>query len=383
MAGPSQMSEPTGDAWTLSVACGVFVLGALLYFLAGAKLKAKDAAVASSTAGTRRNNASQGCAATSHMRDSSPNMHFTFLPSTGLFECNPLVPYTFDNENCSGLFLPMHRPTLDMASEADKYPYAAHFKGRKRLWEMRWQFRFKHAVTDRMRFGIELEEYVPVNSGTRRLMEIIVAVLRQTVGSEVYHSTGDDPNKVSGEIEKPVFTMPLFAFDQFIVTPEGEEPPELTDPGFADLGTKRTDDLAGFIRQISDMELKPGSVYTFAFWSISQFLDAIKWEIQKVIPFKTIDFNTLCGAPPVNLVLYTVDEKSQGDKRHVQRRKNYHFRLAFWSSEKPPSTDRLHELVPSLKDQNAEVRLLESDYKHGSAARSLSDIFACCVSKRI
>ena len=33
---------------------------------------------------------------------------------------------------------------------------------------------------------------------------------------DLYHSVGDDPWKTSGETERPVFTMPLWAFDSTI-----------------------------------------------------------------------------------------------------------------------------------------------------------------------
>eukprot|EP00931_Biecheleriopsis_adriatica_P085835 TRINITY_DN60620_c0_g1_i1.p1 TRINITY_DN60620_c0_g1~~TRINITY_DN60620_c0_g1_i1.p1 ORF type:complete len:379 (+),score=67.23 TRINITY_DN60620_c0_g1_i1:28-1164(+) len=307
-------------------------------------------------------------------KDLGPNFKFTFIPSTGVLDGNPLFPYSFENENCIGKVLPLHRPTLDPSLESSgDYPYAAHFRGRKRLWELRWSFKFKHDVTDRMRFGIELQEYVPVNVATKRLMEMIVGVLRQTVGSEVYHSPGDDPSRVSGALERPVFTMPLFAFDQLIVTPEGEEPPDLTDPSFSELGMKRTDDLAAFTKRLSEMELKAGPVYTVAFWSISQFLDSIKWQIQKIVPFRPVDFNTLCGAPPVNLVLYTINDDARGDKRHLQTKKNYYFRLAFWSSLHPPSAKRLRELVPDLGTQ----RRRAASKEEGSAS-PLEHFFSCC-----
>lgn len=287
------------------------------------------------------------------MPSDTPRLMGTFIPSAGLIESNLPVPTPFENQHCSGEFLPLHRPTHDKALDrSGDYPYADHFKGRKRLWEMRWTFRFKHDVTDGMRFGIELDQYVPVNASTRWLMEMAVGLLAQTAGKELYHSPGDDPGRVLGELEKPVFTMPMFAFDQIVVTPAGEDPPSLTDPAFADLGIKRSDDRAAFIREVSNMKLKPGAVYTFAFWGISQFLDVIKWEMQKIVPFKSFDFNLMCKAPPVNLVLYTVkEEELQDDKRHLQDKKTYYFRLAFWSSMKPPPMQRLRELVPSLTNE--------------------------------
>lgn len=313
-----------------------------------------------------------------------PNLQGTFLPSVdGLLEANSAEPWPFENEFSVGCFLPMHRPTHDKdLDKSCKWRYGAHFKGRKRLWEMRLQLRVKEDVTEPMRFGCELQEYVPLNSASKRLMGVTVAALRSVAGGDLYHSVGDDPRKTEGEVEKPVFAMPMWAFDQFIITPEGEEPPDLTDENFHAFGTKRVDDRPAFIRAVSDMELKVGPTYTFAFWGISQFLDDIQWQIQKVIPFKPIDFNLFCGAPPVSIVLYTLTP-ADGETRHLQSRKNYYFRLAFWSSLKPPAADKIRQLLPKVNGDDAAAgpaALLRNRSKNWSS--KVSGVFACCASQR-
>merc|ERR1712048_931480 len=155
-------------------------------------------------------------------------------------------------------------------------------------------------------FGIELDDYVPLPAASKRLMGLVVAALRRVVGSDLYHSVGDDPKTTAGPQEKPVFAMPLWAFDQFIVTPEGEKAPSLTDPRFHEFGMKRADDRAAYVKEISALELKSGPTYTFSFWGISQFLDNINWEITGVVPFTKINFNQFCGRPPVHLVMYSL-----------------------------------------------------------------------------
>jgi len=307
-----------------------------------------------------------------------PNLQGTFVPSVdGLLEANAASPWPFENEFSVGRFLPMHRPTHDRALDrSGDWRYGAHFKGRKRLWEMRLQMQFKVDVTEPMRFGIELEEYVPLNSATKCLMSTTVAALRSVAGTDLYHSPGDDPGVAKGEVEKPVFSMPMWAFDQFIVTPAGEEPPDMTDPHFHEFGHKRVDDRPGFIKAMSDLQLKAGPTYTFSFWGISQFLDDIQWQVQKVIPFKPIDFNLFCGAPPVALVLYTLTPHDS-EQRHLQTRKNYYFRLAFWSSLKPPSVEKIRQLIP---------KRVGGDAMHDAMVRKRpkgwSSTFACCASHR-
>merc|ERR1711988_1049096 len=88
-------------------------------------------------------------------------------------------------------------------------------------------------------FGVEIQDYVAMGAGTRRTLQFMVRSLKAVVGDQVYHSVGDDPKSTKGNVERPVFVMPLFAYDQYIVTPEGEEPPRLTDPAISSMGSKR------------------------------------------------------------------------------------------------------------------------------------------------
>lgn len=273
-----------------------------------------------------------------------------FSPSGRLVHSNQRT--TFENENCTGSFLLMHRPTHDPAlDKSGQYPFADHFSGRKRLWEARVQLNFKHTPTEPVLFGIELDDYVPLPAASKRLMGVVVAALRRVVGNDLYHSVGDDPKIGTGPHEKPAFVMPLWAFDQFVVTPEGEEAPDLEDPRFHEFGTKRADDRAAFIKQMSVLELKTGPTYTFSFWGISQFLDQIKWEITGVIPFTRINFNQFCGKAPVHLVMYSLD-RADDDKetRHLQSRKHSLFDLKFWSTKSKPTPERLQELMPDRRD---------------------------------
>jgi len=313
-----------------------------------------------------------------------PCLEGTIFPSTGLLRAN-CEPVEFENDNCTGFFVTIHRPTLNKAlDKSAEYPYGDHMKGRKRLWELRLQVKFKEPVNDSLLIGIELEEYVPLNSAAQKLMALTVAALRRVAGNDLYHSIGDDPSKGSGPHEKPVFMMPLWACDQIVVTPEGEKAPSLNDPQFCNYGELRTADRKAFIKTASDLEFQPGPTYTFSIWGISQFLDCIKWEVQKVIPFKSIDFNVFCGNPPVQIVFYTLRPPStKGDNRHLQSRKNYYFRFALWSSEKRPSASKMRELIPSANMVASLAAAAAHDVR--AACRKtglLASTFGCCTGSR-
>jgi len=309
-------------------------------------------------------------------------IHGTLIPSTGLVIANPPEPCAFENAFCKGLVLPMHKPTMNPELvSSGAYLYGDHFTGRKRLWEFRMQFQFKQPVQGSLMIGVELDSYVPLNAAAKRLMGMTVAALRQVVGNDMYHTVGDDPATTPAPHERPVFMMPLWAFDQVIVTPEGESPPDLSDPDFSKYGTLRADDRQAFVRELSALNLGPGPTFTFAVWGISQFLDCITWQLTKIVPFKPIDFNLFCGAPPVHVVLYTLDLTGapEGDTRHLQSRKNYYLHYALWSPFHKPSKAKIRELIPCDGDLGCRSRQAKPSSKTGLFRRALG---GCCASER-
>eukprot|EP00913_Durusdinium_trenchii_P024263 g22780.t1 len=227
-----------------------------------------------------------------------------------------VIAQTF--RNCSGQFLVLHRPTHDSRLDASgAYRYGDHFAGKKRLWELRFRFHFK-------------------------LMDLSVAGMRQVVGDRLYHTLGDESG--DGERERPAILLPLWAFDQFIETAEGETPPDLTDPNLPAYGHKRVGQIREYKRMIDGLDLRPGPTFTFCFWGVSRFCDVMLWQASGIPIFTPIDLNLYCGKPPLNLVLYTL-KGDEEDKRHLQSRKTYYFRCCFWSSLKRPDKDVVMKLA--------------------------------------
>merc|ERR1712187_589829 len=53
-------------------------------------------------------------------------------------------------------------------------------------------------------------------------------------------------------------------------------------------------------------------------------------------------------------VLYSLDKKfahDEGDTKHLESRKNYLFRAAFWSSAKPPELAKVAKYLPDIKSK--------------------------------
>jgi len=312
-----------------------------------------------------------------------PHLEGGFLPPTELVYSNASDSFPFDNENCSGSFVPLHRPTYDSSlDKSGKFPYGDHFRGKKRIWELRYQLKFKKRPTEsKLFFGVECETYVPLNAATKRVMDFTVSSFRQLCGESLYHSVGDDPNEVQGETERPTCMLPLWALDQFIVTPEGEEPPSLTEPGLEELGEKRVGRVREYQHLMDELDLRPGPTYTFCFWGISRWFDVIAWEAQNIPLVTPLDINQYCGRPPLYLVFYTLNDGYAGEKRHLQSRKNYYFRCGFWSSEQRPRQSVVLEFLGSSlarlrRRPGAPSRQQAAD---GKGWKGLSSLFRCCV----
>jgi len=257
----------------------------------------------------------------------------------------------FDCGSASGSVLLLHKPTGDWScNESGNYRYGQqHMHGRKRLWEFRWQLKFKTPVQGDVFIGLEQDRYEPVSWVQRCAASSVLAALRGASGGAMYHSYGDDPSESSSETEteRPAVVFLLSLIDQLIVTPEGEQPPSLSDPSFPDYGLTKANDRKAFRTALADLELVPGPTYSFGFWSVSQFCDGIRWQAPMRGLMPKVNFQDIGIHPPCFFVMYSLkpqaeDEKS--DRRHLDSRKSYYVRLAYWSSLVPPDPLRAREL---------------------------------------
>lgn len=264
---------------------------------------------------------------------------------------------TTENDLCSTKVLVMHCPTHDnRAMSSGEYPFSWHLQDKRRNWEIRLQLRFKK-TPERLFFGVELGHYVPVSGTARAVQKALVSACKKIVG-DCYHSPGDDPSKTAGESETPSFVMPLWAFDQFMVSDPGSEPDLASD--LSRVGMKRADGVKAYIgaMQQTIAKFSTDKVYTFCFWGISQFLDVIRWEIcGSIFPIR-IDFNKLCGKPPAYITMYDLPGMSSGDKdkRHLTSRKRRVFHVAAWTGPRPACLDGKVEDYVAEKPDDLEMQ---------------------------
>lgn len=291
-------------------------------------------------------------------------------------------PKNFENNKCQVKILAMHRPTHEpWREETGEYPYAWHLAGRKRLWEIRVQLRFKQVPTGRVYFGLTLGGYTRVSGLARQVQKMLLKACTSILG-DVYHSNGDDPARTSGEVEPPTCVMPLWAFDQFIVSEPGQEPDLVGD--LSGLGRVRTDGLSAYRKDMQSVidNFSTEQVYTFCFWGVSQFLDCMNWEIcGGILPGVKLDFNRLAGAAPVYTAMYEMPAHDKdADPRHLPSKKRYLWHVAMWSQRKPPTEGVLQGLVQSnIPSKPAAIETTQMRRK-GGVSHALS-LLGCCITE--
>lgn len=270
-----------------------------------------------------------------------------FEPRGQVSFSNASETVTLESEVCAVKWLWLHKPTDNSSRlESGDYPYSDHMHGRKRLWEMRAQIVFKKPVDGNIFVGIELDQFHKKSALQRYLGESLKAALRHVTGG-VYNSDGDDPQTTAGEAERPAIMFPLTLMDQLIITPEGEEPPDLTSALLPSLGMIRAQNRQAFKKAIQALHFQPGPTYTVGLWCISQFADAIQWTSPPRGPFPRIKFKDLEFHTPGYVVAYKLSDcdKQRRERRHLDSMKEYLFRMAFWGTGAPPAPERIRELV--------------------------------------
>merc|ERR1719247_1026040 len=91
----------------------------------------------------------------------------------------------------------------------------------------------------------------------------------------------------------------------------------------------------------------------------------MNWQIcGSMFPMR-IDFNKLCGNPPVYITMYDLAPSANGDRdqRHLASRKRHYLHVAAWSTVRPPKGDFLSGGPSSVavKEDKDEEELLEAD----------------------
>ncbi|CAE7656943.1 unnamed protein product [Symbiodinium sp. CCMP2592] len=169
--------------------------------------------------------------------------------------------------------------------------------------------------------------------------------------------------------------MPLWAFDQFVVSEVGEEPDLCGD--LANVGMRRSEGLKAYVNELEKVveNFSTDKVYTFCIWGVSQFLDCIRWEARGIIPGMTFGFSRFGLKAPLTIAIYEMPGEHP-DPRHLRSRKRYYLNVAMWSALHPPEGDKLKELIGLPQSQVEETESKQSNALamwFGILTRSASD----------
>ncbi|CAE8620228.1 unnamed protein product [Polarella glacialis] len=280
---------------------------------------------------------------------------------------------TFDHGICVGSYTLIHKPTDDEELLASgEYPYAEHMHGRKRRWEFRIQFRVTSSIgAGEIWFGAESGDDPRPGLMDMYLGGVVQTALRRV--AKIYQSYGDDPatSPNSADLETKRVVFPLTEMDQLIVTPVGEQPPDLCGVDFPSLGMQKTDNRKAFRKAIEALEIVPGPMFTLNFWCISPFLDVLLWKAPARGPLPELSLFDLKVMPPGFLSMYIQRPPEEwgphkrGDVRHLPSRCMWLFRVAFFSTLHAPTQEALHRILPNT----ARNDLDRMDWQHTSKPR--------------
>ncbi|OWZ11563.1 hypothetical protein PHMEG_00015398 [Phytophthora megakarya] len=223
---------------------------------------------------------------------------------------NSRSPIPFETELFQGhaLFLVRTQPQDDH--------YATLFRGKRRMFWIQVQGRFKQVPQGPVFLGGELPARISPGVFTRSVALIIMGLIRRLVG-RVSFSFGSTENAD----ELPAVAFPLYqSVDQFVETKQGDSPPIL---GTGDFGESENQRRRRRHTPLGEEKLVLGHTYTFDFHTM--YVDLTRWETANLPGgLNAMDLASFFDSLPLRLVAYQVRAAELSDN-HRQRDKDYLF----------------------------------------------------------
>eukprot|EP00928_Gymnodinium_smaydae_P038783 TRINITY_DN26662_c0_g1_i1.p1 TRINITY_DN26662_c0_g1~~TRINITY_DN26662_c0_g1_i1.p1 ORF type:complete len:379 (-),score=77.79 TRINITY_DN26662_c0_g1_i1:33-1169(-) len=221
-------------------------------------------------------------------------------------EVNATAGTAFENEAFVGEVLVLHRP--DPAPTSGGWPYEEHFRGKLRRVEFRLQGTFKVEPGETY-FAMELNGAFTLGTALRvtaSWVMSIVSMLTAARGASLHYNL--EREESDGEVVRPFVAFPLLAGEGFCITPQGEQPPPITE----------TIDPSSY-EERANLRLNTSDTFTFAHWS--KQVDLQSWEI-KDLPFGwRSSLVPFIGRQPVELSVYSLLRPTSEGGRHCESNK--------------------------------------------------------------
>jgi len=245
------------------------------------------------------------------------------------------VPTPIESTLFIGHMLAIARPTPCEGAdeESANYPFGWHFRGKTRLWELRYQGRFKAVPSGTLYAGMEISDFdysVKTPLASRMLAKLVIPLFQRATKAPIHFSYGD---RGVGRLEDPEslsIVCPAWAgFDQVIVTEEGAAPPDLASDLTA-LGARKNNlPSAEYLKQTAQIAatVDTHKTYTFCVWGCSRFGDVMNWMARELPLPRPLPLSWPLYDWPAHMVCYELSAPADGgdDGRHCESRKRYLF----------------------------------------------------------
>lgn len=227
---------------------------------------------------------------------------------------NSPSPVPINGAGFVGWLIFLNRP--DPEPPDGGWPYAEHFAGKSRRFELRLQGRFLVDPGEDVFFGVEIPEAVVLSTGLRmtsRWILSLVSVLCAARGVAYSYSL-DLEEQADGSVVRPHLAFPACAADAIVATPPGQEPPNLAAP-LRQLG----------LDEKLRVRLNTRDTFTFAYWS--KQADFARWEMCNLPLGWSSSFSSFIGSAPIHLTAYSLKRRDPGGPLHEESRKRLFMRL--------------------------------------------------------
>lgn len=299
-----------------------------------------------------------------HASTAAPGAASPVLPP---FTPNSPAPIPFETDLFVGHVLFLVRTEAPLNA-----PYAEVFRGKRRMFWIQVQGRFKREPRGAVYLGGELPSRIAPGFFTRSLVVVIVGLIRQLLPvGDLHFSFGDDSSSDGTSSrhhnrELPAISFPLYqSVDQFIETPEGQDPPQLGSIDFGEpveMRDRRRQTPLGAEKYIV------GATYSFHFHTM--YVDLTKWETVNLPGLSSMDLSAFFDTLPLRLAAYDVI-KTPGSSRHAQSNKDYLFSFEIQYDRHHHSHDRSAHSQVHDGDVLATVSSTSSSSARESRAQSI------------
>eukprot|EP00746_Dinoflagellata_sp_MGD_P114309 gnl/MRDRNA2_/MRDRNA2_50833_c0_seq1.p1 gnl/MRDRNA2_/MRDRNA2_50833_c0~~gnl/MRDRNA2_/MRDRNA2_50833_c0_seq1.p1 ORF type:complete len:340 (-),score=32.24 gnl/MRDRNA2_/MRDRNA2_50833_c0_seq1:90-1109(-) len=202
---------------------------------------------------------------------------------------------------------------INRTDEGIPFRYEEQLDGTRRRCEFQFQCQFKEPLQGILWMGSEIMGPLSLNFFTRRIVDILLAMMQHLVGPGIQYSTGiDDSTSKVAFMHYPA----VDCLSVIIATPSGEQAPVL---GSRELSLCKNTSFEEK-SAIQDLMMSPTCKdFTFTFTFKSMYIDVLKWSVVNIPGVPSISFETFWGSNKAfRLLVYIGGKEGPRSTRKAQ-----------------------------------------------------------------